>query len=75
MDGRPKCEGAIHEIEQNRGREAEMREVIHENGENRGREAEIREVIHENGRYRGWGTVYFTDQEPSPSVQAPSATV
>ena len=26
-------------------------------------------------RNRGWGTVYFTDQEPSPSVQAPSATV
>ena len=41
VDGRPKCEG----------------------------------VIHENGRNRGWGTVYFTDQEPSPSVQAPSATV
>ena len=53
----------------------EFEGAVHEKGRNRGREAEIREVIHENGRNRGWGTVYFTDQEPSPSVQAPSATM
>ena len=51
-----------------RGLSTKMGEIVDERPEFEG-------AVHENGRNRGWETVYFTDQEPSPSVQAPSATM